>query len=162
VLCDSWYRRRSLRGTFNHQEAVWRACNQVRATGIDAEQICPSCYPWPEYHSAFDEWLTHLGPLAQPQGLSGRFHDSFRSWIVDKERTAKYTILSSDRSPHVEGYIVVGYVQYRDILLNRRLVYILEQRSHDYSRESNPIQGKPMGMGTDEPDDSNREQNPSQ
>src|SRR5215813_2683671 len=30
-----------LRGTFNHQEAVWRACNQVRASGIDAEQICP-------------------------------------------------------------------------------------------------------------------------
>jgi 4-amino-4-deoxy-L-arabinose transferase-like glycosyltransferase len=125
-----------LRGTFNHQEAVWHACNQVRAAGIETEQICPSCYPWPEYYSAFDEWLTHLGPLARPQDFSGRFHDSYRSWTADKERTAKYVILSSDAFPRIEGYIVVGYLQYRDILLNRRFVYVLEQRSVDYSREN--------------------------
>ena len=133
-----------LRGTFNHQEAVWHACNQVRAAGIDTEQICPSCYPWPEYHSAFDEWFRYFGPLARPQDFSGRLHDSYRSWTVDKERTAKYIILSSDTFPNIEGYVVLGYIQYAGILLNQRFVYILEQRSLDYSRESHPIEGKPM------------------
>jgi 4-amino-4-deoxy-L-arabinose transferase-like glycosyltransferase len=116
-----------LRGTFNHQEAVWHACDQVLAAGIDTSQICPSCYPWPEYHSAFDEWLVQLGPLGPPTDFSYRFHDSFRSWIADKEKTAKYIIISSDRFPQVEGYAVVGYVQYRGILLNHRFVYILER-----------------------------------
>ena len=119
-----------LRGDLNRQEAIWQASEKIHAAGVDTMQIRGSL-AWTEYHSAFDEWLIHLGPRARPEDYSGpyRLHDPFYAWLTEMQKRAEYIIYASERLPDVAGYDVTGRVPYRDSLMRPRFVYIIKRKA---------------------------------
>lgn len=119
-----------MRGDYNKQEAVWQACDQIHAMRVDAMQIRGSLH-WVEYHSAFDDWLTQLGPRARPEDYSGpyRLHNPFYAWVAQQQREAEYVVYPADQPPRAEGYDVVGRMPYRDRRLRERFVYILKRKA---------------------------------
>ncbi len=120
-----------MRGNFNRQEAIWRASDQIHAAGVDMMQIRGS-FQWLEYHSAFDEWLIHLGPRARPQDYAGPYWRPwigapFYAWLDERQKHAEYLVYSSDWIPETEGYSIVERLAYRDSFLRQRFVYVMKR-----------------------------------
>ncbi|HYP15127.1 MAG TPA: glycosyltransferase family 39 protein [Bryobacteraceae bacterium] len=118
-----------LRGDLNRQEVIWRASEEIHAAGVDPMEVRGSL-AWGEYHSAFDQWLTSLGPKARPEDYSGpyRLHNPFYAWLTDRQREPAYLVYAANQVPQIGGYSVVTRLPYRDSLLRRRFVYVVKRQ----------------------------------
>jgi hypothetical protein len=118
-----------MRGDYNRQETIWKACDQLQAKGLNAMQVRGSLH-WVEYNGAFNDWLTQLGPQGRPESYAGpyRLHDPFYAWVAMQQKEAEYVVFPADQAPHLETYDLVERIPYRDPLLRARFVYVARRK----------------------------------
>ncbi|MEO7709335.1 MAG: glycosyltransferase family 39 protein, partial [Caldimonas sp.] len=127
VLVSLW-----MRGSYNWQEAQWRAADRLLASGIKVSCIGASRH-WTEYHGAFDEWLALTYPNfdhtrgdrspAQP----GSLHGPFYAWLHQRYWSGTHQVAVLWKSEPASGWRRLAGEPYRDARFVQRTVDVYER-----------------------------------
>jgi len=127
VLLSLW-----MRGSFNWQQAQWRAADKLLAAGVDIRCIGASRH-WTEYHGAFDEWLALTYPNfdgtrgevspAQP----GSLHEPFYAWLHQRYWSGTHQVAVQWASEPAADWRRVTQEPYRDARFVLRGVDVYER-----------------------------------
>ena len=116
------------RGTLANAQASWQAAELAHSTGA-APQDVGGNMTWSCYHGAFDDWIAQVGGSNASDRYIGshRMHFAFFDFLNDRFDHAKYLVTSlapNDAHPSAE---LLTKVEYRDIWLRPRSIYVLIQ-----------------------------------
>jgi hypothetical protein len=111
------------------EEELWKGADRLRAQGILPKAIYGS-WTWSCYHSAFQEWKEEI--RGEPMTDPGVF---FTAWLPQREREARYRIVHSANAPPGITWKVIEKLTYRDMWLQRRFLFVVEQKIPNQIRE---------------------------
>lgn len=116
------------RGNLEQAQANWHAAELARSAGAAPRDIRGDV-TWSCYHGAFDEWVAQIGgsdAVDQYVG-SNRMHAAFFEFLNVRYAQAAYVLSTSAPSDSDSSWQLRARVDYRDRLLERRSVYLLER-----------------------------------
>jgi hypothetical protein len=117
------------RSTLEMEEELWKGADRLHARGILPKEIYGS-WTWSCYHSAFQEWKDEI--KAEPMTDPGGF---FTAWLPQREKEARYRIVHSANAPSGIIWRVIEKLTYRDLWLQRRYLFVVEQQLPDQIRK---------------------------
>ena len=117
------------RGNLERAEANWRAAELAHAAGAALQDIGGDM-TWSCYYGTFDEWIAQVvGSSAVDQYVgSNRMHAAFFEFLKKQYARASYVLSTSAPNESDREWQLRAKVPYRDRLLERRGVYLLERR----------------------------------
>ena len=116
------------RGNLEQAQANWHAAELARSAGASPQDIRGDV-TWSCYYGAFDEWIAQLGgsdAVDQYVG-SNRMHAAFFEFLNKRYAQAAYVLSTSAPSDSDSSWQLHARVDYRDRLLERRSVYLLQR-----------------------------------
>jgi hypothetical protein len=114
------------RGSLEAEEALWRACEEVRLGGVNKSQIYGSL-AWNCEH-LFDEYLSGVG---YDHGAE-RLGDFFIKWLPEMKKTATYLIVSEDdyrNTKQMSQGEIIARIPYTSTLFRRKWAVVIKRHA---------------------------------
>jgi 4-amino-4-deoxy-L-arabinose transferase-like glycosyltransferase len=118
------------RGILAEEEAMWQGGElALRQVSGEPRRVSASI-PWDCFHGAFDDYLAEIRNDIPVRGLAGFFN----RYLVKRAEAADY-VVRSDRpgKPLEPGVVRIAEIPYRDLNLQRRVVYVERRRGSELS-----------------------------
>ena len=118
TISTAWERDTLARG-----EALWSGGEWLRLKGVSAEQVHSESWEWEYYQGSFERWLAR-----QTDPDKADFNDFFDRFWPEAWRKARYLVAVRELTPTSNpGQAVLRTIPYRDALLRRRFVEVIDR-----------------------------------